>query len=1760
MFADDFLLGQSVHLQKQSFKSFLQKGLIEEFQNFFPFITSFGRESQINETSTSHQSHTVTRSVSDIRSPLASLENYVPYTSRDTYQKNTFVFFLDVQNYVLKKPKISAQKALQSGETYKAEIYIPGRWFFNNLPITSTSFLFLGELPLLTEEGHFILNGSPRTVVGQLVRSPGIYYKIKLGRKNRRRHLISFLSENGCWFRIWTDQWGRVWARINKLRRIPLFVLLRSLGFTDSLLIRMISDLSFLWKSYRKFIETYFFANSIHKAILFLYFDLHRSRSKKPVFLHACDFIYRTFFQSKTYSFGKSGRFYLDLKLGRYPQLSQTLKPEDVLDGIEKLIQLESGYCWVDNIDHLQNRRVRLVNELLQNELNRGLKSFQTIYKQKLQTLYLSSIFHDLKLYPVNYTFFKKFYHTFSLRSDQSHTIRESQVSNEYRDLKNPLSLRSRTTYLLPSVAETSLREAKLGVKLCSSSRSVTRRRYIIGERVIKNQKKHLRKKKFFFFKLKKKNDKIPISLGSDQSHIIRYGVLERRERGLIRSPLTSTVCSEETFVPSLKHDSNFFTNRNKELSIKPNGLSTRIYGPHLRSPSTATRLDLFSESEANNGFYEFLLNPHSITKAFQQFFGLHPLSQLLDQSNPLSAAAHKRRLTSLGPGGVNRDAGLAVRDIHPSHYGRLCPIETPEGKNAGLVHSLALYAHLNNLGAVQTPFLVKNKLRETNVNFQNQSKSFLFSSEQEFFLTKGKPIFFGNPFLVKETCTKFSSEARGLYEQSEKAKSLIGKKVASLNKEIYQYNKSSILVPSQIIDRNHSLCRIGEPVSSYNSVPALSDRRDKSPTSLRSYNSVPLFFSVSPTQILSLATSLIPFLEHDDANRALMGSNMQRQAVSLLYPEKPIVGTGFEKIATQGISTKTSGIIYSVNATRILVRTQKRLHIYPFNTFSRSNQATCLEEKPFVKEGEIILKGTSFGDKESTYGGDLSIGTNLLLGYMPWEGYNFEDAVVISERLVIEDVYTSIHIEKYTVNIDKRFGEELTPYPPNIPNDESYHLDNNGIIEKGVFVQKQSLLIGKRKPLDDKKMTPTFKLRAKIFQVKPPFYEDTSFRLMRGSGGRVLRVQLRLDRDSSEAKIETNFAFSKLIYSIKLPTRFARIESPLASLETSHLPVPSGRRDKSHIVKTELNKRSEVRDLSPLTQQNIKYRTKKKKNSRFAKEEKYKFLEYLSFHQRSSFFPKKMSEHKPNQTWIEKENFYEKYNSFSFCYKLNFQINSFFKISHSKQTVFQQKNNVLHSSVSGTLYQKQVFNKRSLESEASPYKYDTCTKFSSKARGIYDHRSEVLERSERELVRSSRPKGEGIDKDIKTIKNIDSIQIFIATKRRIQIGDKVAGRHGNKGIVCLILPQSNMPYLQDGTPLDVVLNPLGVPSRMNLGQLFESLLGLAGKHLRQSYKIVAFDEIHSSLRLNNSVQSCVRGAIDVNPEQYVSSSRAKGEVLRSRPKGEGIDRERQVSSISKNIVLQNCFNAKKKTGYSWLFNSNIPGKMYVFDGRTGRPFLQPIMVGLSYMLKLVHLVDDKIHARLTGPYGLVSQQPLRGKARDGGQRLGEMEVWAFEGYGAAYTLHELLTLKSDDMEARSRLFSSLVKGDSIWGHENTKSYSIFNMMFLRSSSFQFDTINSTLLGDLSLIYDPRTPAGTELNKRSEFREQSKIPINPRQLGTRFAPQASLFQSDRDYIFEKYNKAYQNKKKKKTHNFPESLQVVFSELQALCLDISLIQF
>jgi DNA-directed RNA polymerase subunit beta len=864
------------------------------------------------------------------------------------------------------------------------------------------------------------------------------------------------------------------------------------------------------------------------------------------------------------------------------------------------------------------------------------------------------------------------------------------------------------------------------------------------------------------------------------------------------------------------------------------------------------------------------LINAKPAAAAVREFFGSSQLSQFMDQTNPLSEITHKRRLSALGPGGLTRErAGFEVRDVHPTHYGRICPIETPEGPNIGLINSLATFARVNKYGFVETPY---RKVKDGRVT---------------------------------DDVIYLSAMEEGRYH------------VAQANVALDHRGRFT----DDLV-----VCRHAGDV-----VMVTPDKVD--------------YMDVSPKQLVSVAAALIPFLENDDANRALMGSNMQRQAVPLVRAEAPFVGTGMEGVVARdsgaAIAARRTGVVDQIDATRIVIRatedldpTKSGVDIYRLMKYQRSNQSTCINQRPLVKVGDMVKKGDIIADGPSTDLGELALGRNVLVAFMPWNGYNFEDSILLSERIVKDDVFTSIHIEEFEVMArDTKLGpEEITRDIPNVSEEALKNLDEAGIVYIGAEVRAGDILVGKITPKGESPMTPEEKLLRAIFGEKASDVRDTSLRVPPGVQGTIVEVRVfnrhGVDKDERALAIERE-----------------EIER-----------LAKDRDDEQAIL--DRNVYSRLAELLE-NRQGIAGPKGFKKDTKITRAV--------------------LEEYPKSQWWL-----------------------------------FASPNDKLMGEI-----------------EAMRKQYDESKK------GLEQRFLDKVEKLQR---------GDELPPGV-----MKMVKVFVAVKRKIQPGDKMAGRHGNKGVVSKIVPVEDMPFLEDGTHADIVLNPLGVPSRMNVGQILETHLGWACAGLGK--------------RIGQTIDAYY-GRQDVKPlKETLKRIYGDEETIKSLNDSELIELGRNLSHGVP--IATPVFDGAKETDIEEMLKLaglDASGQSVVYDGRTGDPFDRKVTVGYIYMLKLHHLVDDKIHARSIGPYSLVTQQPLGGKAQFGGQRFGEMEVWALEAYGAAYTLQEMLTVKSDDVAGRTKVYEAIVRGDDTFEAGIPESFNVL-VKEMRSLGLNVDLHNSKIGG-----------------------------------------------------------------------------------------------
>ena len=1118
-------------------------------------------------------------------------------------------FELSFGDHYFEEPKLSEEECRVKETTYSAPLQVTVKLRIKAAGPAQGEVkeqtLFIGDVPIMTSTGTFIINGAERVVVSQLVRSPGAYFTTTTdpttGRLLASAKLIPY---RGAWMEFDTSNKDVLSVKVDRKRKTPVSTLLRAMGYSTN------EQLMELFEDVDTDPDHRFIATTIEKdpAVTdyeeaLLEFCRRIRPGEPPSRENAKNLMDNLFFNPRRYDLGRVGRYKLDRRLRREADLTKrTLEPADIVGLLRVMVEINNGVSEPDDIDHLGNRRVRAVGELIQNQVRVGLLRMERVIKERMTTQ---------------------------------------------------------------------------------------------------------------------------------------------------MDPATTTPAA--------------------------------------------------------------LINIRPVVAAVREFFGGSQLSQFMDQTNPLAELTHKRRLSALGPGGLSRDrAGFDVRDVHHSHYGRICPIETPEGPNIGLLGSLATYARTNQYGFIETPY------RRVYKTISNRHPDLIgHASMQDIVGTNGKNIIRSGTVVSKQTVRRIAA----LPEQDIEVKPYVSSDLedivylaADAEEQVHIAQSSSVLNEAGEFVADRVETRIGDAVSM------------EPPDRVQ-------YMDVSPMQLVSVSTSLIPFLEHDDANRALMGSNMQRQAVPLLRPEPPLVGTGMEERVArdsgQVILCEADGIVTESTGERIVVMDEKgRSRAYPLLKFLRSNQGTCVNQRAIVTKGDVVRRGQVLADSSSTGQGVLALGQNVLVAFMSWEGYNFEDAIIISERLVKEDRFTSVHIEKHEVEArDTKLGaEEITRDIPNVGEENLRNLDEEGVIRTGAEIGPGDILVGKITPKGETELSAEEKLLRAIFGEKARDVKDTSLRVPHGQKGKVIDVRV-LSREQKD-------------------------------------------------------------DLSP-----------------------------------------------------------------------------------------------------------------------------------------------------------------GVNK---------LVRLWIAQTRKVTEGDKMAGRHGNKGVIARILPEEDMPFMPDGTPVDLILNPIGVPSRMNLGQVLETHLGFAAHALGFRAVSPVFDgapdiAIEDALALAWMIDRS--GAVDPRPLDGDRARRIDHDVARRWLRERGYDFNHIFNGAAPGEATRACLSIwlgeEMGQDVSGLSDEEIRsevlrlnreeqiaapilGKSRLYDGRTGEPFDQPITVGYIYMMKLSHLVEDKIHARSTGPYSLITQQPLGGKAQFGGQRFGEMEVWALEAYSAAYNLQEILTVKSDDVVGRVKTYESIVKGEDV--------------------------------------------------------------------------------------------------------------------------------
>ena len=1263
---------------------------------------------------------------------------------------------LEYISYRLEKPKFDVLECKQRSLTYSASLKAVLRLVVydiddenNTKQILSAKEqeVFIGELPLMTSSGTFVVNGVERVVVNQMHRSPGVFFDHDKGKTHASGKLLfncRIIPGRGSWLDFEYDPKDILYFRIDRKKKLPISTILYALGLEREEIINSFhtSD-SYEFDKNNSMWKTKFVPENYKRPIKLSY-DLIDSKTKKKI-LNTGDKL-NLIIAQKLKDKGLDNIFVTNNEIiGKYISLDIKDKNGEVL--------IKSGFD--------------ITEEILENIIE------QEKYKLEL-----------VNIDPIN----KGPYLLETLKIDKN--LNKAEALNDIYKVLRPGEA--------PTIE--------------------------IAEEIFKN-----------------------LYFNKDRYDLSEVGRVKLNAKLNLTVDIEDTVLNKEDIIAIIQFMLNLRDGVGEVDDIDHLGnRRVRSVGELVENQfriglirmerTVKEKMSTFLEIES--AMPQDLINAKPITTSLKDFFATSALSQFMDQTNPLSEITHKRRVSALGPGGLTRErAGFEVRDVHPTHYGRICPIETPEGPNIGLINSLATYCKVNKYGYIESPYkkVVNGKVTD--------KVEYLSAIDEE----------------------KFT--------------------IAQANSVV---NKSGALEEELVACRKN----LNFLLSSKENVD---------------------YIDVSPKQLVSVAAALIPFLENDDANRALMGSNMMRQAVPLLKPESPLVGTGMESdVALDSgvtIVSKRNGVVDKIDGKRIVVKatedkdlSQSGVDIYNLSKFKRSNQNTCINQKPLVKVGDVIKKGDIIADGPATKLGELALGKNVTVAFMPWQGYNFEDSILISERCVTDDVFTSLHIQEYeSMARDTKLGaEEITRDIPNVSEESLRNLDESGIVYVGAEVKPGDILVGKVTPKSETSSSPEEKLLRSIFGEKATDVRDSSLKLKSGSAGVVIDVRV-FNRHGIE-KDERSLAIERS--EIELVQEDKKVEEEILNR----------------------NIKSRAEDL-----------IKDKKISK----------DYKNINANNVLSKNDLTE---------------------------LSLKDILKLTFSENEI---NNNILQL-------------KKQFE----------------------DAQEDIKLRFEDKVIKIKQG-----DDLLPTVMKV--VKVFVAVKRRLMPGDKMAGRHGNKGVVSKIVPIQDMPYMESGKPVDIVLNPLGVPSRMNVGQILETHLGWACSEIGEQIKNylkdfeAKFEQIKSKLK-------------EVYGKEYfdrIISKLDKKEILEL------------VENISNGLPISTpVFDGASTTDISKMLDlSSLPnsGQTTLWDGISGEKFDRPVTVGIIYMLKLNHLVEDKIHARSTGPYSLVTQQPLGGKAQSGGQRFGEMEVWALEAYGASYTLQEMLTVKSDDVAGRTKVYETIVKGNN---------------------------------------------------------------------------------------------------------------------------------
>ena len=1273
----------------------------------------------------------------------AAFKSVFPIVS---YSGNAALEYVD---YNLGTPVFDVNECQLRGVTYSCSLRVKVRLIIYDKDSSNKTIkdikeqeVYMGEIPLMTENGTFVVNGTERVIVSQLHRSPGVFFDHDKGKTHSSGKLLysaRVIPYRGSWLDFEFDPKDLVYVRIDRRRKLPATILLRALGYEAEEILDMFYDVN-TFKVDKKGVYTMALIPERLRGDVAA-FDI---KAGKKVVVEEGRRI--------------TARHIRELEQANITQLEI---PPDYIHGralAKNVIDKKTGEVLVECNTEVTEDVMATLSEA-------GVDVIETLYTNELDC-----------------------------GPFISHTLRQDSTRNELEALVE--------IYRMMRPGEPPTKE---------SAENLFQNLFFSADRYDLSAVGRM---------------KFNRRLGREE--VLGSGVLDKEDIVDVLRTLVA-IRNGRGMVDDIDHLGN-----RRVRSVGEMAENQFRVGLVRVERAVKERLSM---AESEGLMPQDLINAKPVSAAVKEFFGSSQLSQFMDQNNPLSEVTHKRRVSALGPGGLTRErAGFEVRDVHPTHYGRVCPIETPEGPNIGLINSLATYARTNEYGFLESPYrkVVNGKVTD-HIEFLSAI------NEAEHVIAQASATLDKNMKFVDDLIA------------------------------VRHLNEFTVMPPERVD-----------------------------------------YMDVSPKQVVSVAAALIPFLEHDDANRALMGSNMQRQAVPTLISDKPLVGTGMERYvaADSGVCVvaNRSGVVDSVDASRIVVRVNEAdagvdeapVDIYNLTKYTRSNQNTCINQRPIVRQGDVIERGDILADGPSIDMGELALGQNMRIAFMPWNGYNFEDSILVSERVVKEDRFTTIHIQELTcIARDTKLGsEEITSDIPNVGESALAKLDESGIVYIGAEVDAGDILVGKVTPKGETQLTPEEKLLRAIFGEKASDVKDTSLRVPSSTKGTVIDVQVftrdGLEKDVRALQIEKYQLDDyrkdlKEEYRIFEEATFARLENLLV--------------DKKTVSGAGLAKGTALT------------------------------AEVLAGLEREQWFKLKLAESDINDALA------------------------------SGQRQLEEQNKLLEE------------------------------RFEDKKRKLQS--------------------GDDLAPGVLKI-----VKVYLAIKRRIQPGDKMAGRHGNKGVISVIMPVEDMPYDENGEPVDIVLNPLGVPSRMNVGQILETHLGMAAKGLG--------DKIDAMIKEQRKVAE-VRKFLDA----IYNNGAGRAEDLKS------LD-DKEIMELAGNLVggvpmATPVFDGAAEESIKELLKlADMPesGQFTLYDGRTGEAFDRPVTVGYMYMLKLNHLVDDKMHARSTGSYSLVTQQPLGGKAQFGGQRFGEMEVWALEAYGAAYTLQEMLTVKSDDVAGRTKMYKNIVDGD----------------------------------------------------------------------------------------------------------------------------------